>query len=71
MFFSFKTDSFVSRFCCRNQKDKYISQNGHVRGLLVSAASDAREEYPVEEARKAEDYSGTLIIKQLTLRKLI
>lgn len=42
-----------------------------MRGLLVSAASDAREEYPVEETREAEDYGGTLIIKQLTLQKLI
>lgn len=29
-----------------------------MRGLLVSAASDAREEYPVEETREAEDYGG-------------
>ncbi|KAF3426491.1 hypothetical protein E2986_14145 [Frieseomelitta varia] len=55
----------------KNQKDEYISQNGHVRGLLVSTTSDAREESLVEEAREAEDYGGTLITKQLTLWKLI
>ncbi|KAK1133935.1 hypothetical protein K0M31_011722 [Melipona bicolor] len=53
-----------------NQKDEYISQNGHVRGLLVSTASDAREESLVEEAREAEDYGGTLITKQLTLYEI-
>ena len=71
VFFPFGIDSLNSRLCCRNQKDEYISQNGHVRGLLVSTTSDAREESLVEEARKAEDYGGTLITKQLTLWKLI
>lgn len=38
-----------------------------MRGLFFSVASDAREESSAEEAREAEDYSGMLTIKQLTL----
>lgn len=38
------------RLCCRNYKDEYISQNGYVRGLLVSTASNAREESSLEKA---------------------
>lgn len=45
--------------CYRNGEDECISQNGFVRGLLVSAASDAREKSVAEEAREAEDHGGT------------
>lgn len=37
-----------------------ISQDEFVRGLFVPAAGDAREEFPAEEAREAEDDGGMM-----------